>query len=64
MAVVIAIDLAGDAATGSFVSSLTSLVGKVDFEITANGGVDERVLGRLSQLPVDARFSPVIEHPW
>ena len=38
-----AIELAGDAATGSFQSSLTTLVGKVDYEITANGGVDERV---------------------
>jgi putative ABC transport system permease protein len=63
VAVVIAIDLAGDAATGSFQSSLTSLVGKVDFEITANGGVDERLMGTLAQLPIDARFSPVIEQP-
>ena len=30
VAVVIAVDLAGDAATGSFQSSLASLVGKVD----------------------------------
>ena len=44
VAVVIAIELAGDAATGSFQSSLTTLVGKVDYEITANGGVDERRL--------------------
>ena len=63
VAVVIAIDLAGDAATGSFESSLTSLVGKVDYEITANGGVDERVLGKLATLPIGARFSPVIEQP-
>jgi putative ABC transport system permease protein len=63
IAVVIAIDLAGDAATGSFESSLTSLVGRVDFEITANGGVDERFMGSLATLPVDARFSPVIEQP-
>src|SRR5579863_7343262 len=63
VAVVIAIDLAGDAATGSFQSSLTSLVGKVDFEITANGGVDENALGKLAALPVNARFSPVIEQP-
>src|SRR5579863_8290447 len=63
VAVVIAIDLAGDAATGSFQSSLTSLVGKVDFEITANGGVDENALGKLAALPINARFSPVIEQP-
>ena len=63
VSVVIAIDLAGDAATGSFQSSLTSLVGKVDFEITANGGVDENILGKLAALPINARFSPVIEQP-
>jgi len=63
VAVVIAIDLAGDAATGSFQSSLTTLVGKVDYEITANAGVDQDILARLDALPIDARFSPVIEQP-
>jgi len=63
VAVVIAIDLAGDAATGSFQSSLTSLVGKVDYEVTANGGVDERVIATLTALPVNARFAAVIEQP-
>src|SRR5579872_5820380 len=59
--VVIAIDLAGDAATGSFRSSLETLVGKTDLEIAANGGVDERWIGRLAELPVNVRFAPVIE---
>lgn len=59
--VVIAIDLAGDAATGSFRSSLETLVGKTDLEIVANGGVDERFIGRLAALRVNARFAPVIE---
>ena len=59
--VVIAIDLAGDAATGSFRSSLETLVGKTDLEISANGGVDERWIARLAALPVNARFAPVIE---
>ncbi len=63
VAVVIAIELSGDAATGSFESSLTTLVGKVDYEITANGGVDETYMARLATLPVNARFSPVIEEP-
>jgi len=63
VAVVIAIELSGDAATGSFESSLTTLVGKVDYEITANGGVDETYMAKLAGLPVDARFSPVIEEP-
>ena len=59
--VVIAIDLAGDAATGSFRSSLETLVGQTDLEIVANGGVDESWMGRLAALPVNARFAPVIE---
>jgi len=63
VAVVIAIELSGDAATGSFESSLTTLVGKVDYEISANGGVDEQYFARLAALPIDARFSPVIEQP-
>lgn len=63
VAVVIAIDLAGDAAAGSFESSMTTLLGRVDYEITANAGIDEAYLAKLSALPVDARFSPVIEQP-
>jgi putative ABC transport system permease protein len=63
VAVVIAIELAGSAATGSFGSSMTTLVGKVDYQITANGGVDENLLARLSALPVDATFQPVVEEP-
>jgi putative ABC transport system permease protein len=59
--VVTAIDLAGDAATGSFRSSLETLVGKTDLQITANGGVEERYLAALAALPVNARFAPVIE---
>src|ERR1700759_3777665 len=61
VAVVVAIDLAGDAATGSFQSSLETLAGKTDLEISANGGIDEQWIGRLASLPIDARFSPVIE---
>ena len=61
VAVVIAIDLAGDAAVGSFQSSLTTIVGKTDLEIVANGGVDEQWVGRLAQLPLNARFAPGLE---
>jgi len=61
VAVVVAIDLAGDAATGSFRSSMETLAGKTDLEILANGGIDERLMGRLVTLPFDARFSPVVE---
>ncbi len=61
VAVVVAIDLAGDAATGSFRASMATLAGKTDLEIRANGGIDETWIGRLDALPFDARFSPVIE---
>lgn len=63
VAVVIAIDLAGDAATGSFQSSMSSLVGKVDYEVTANGGVDERLIANLTALPVNAKFAAIVEQP-
>ncbi len=61
VAVVIAIELAGEAATGSFRSSLETLVGATDLQITANGFIDETWMGRLATLPVNARFAPVIE---
>lgn len=61
VAVIVAIDLAGDAATGSFRSSVETLAGKIDLEILANGGIDEHLIGRLSALPVNARFAPVVE---
>ncbi|MBZ5621174.1 MAG: ABC transporter permease, partial [Acidobacteriia bacterium] len=60
IAVVVAIDLAGDAATGSFRSSMETLAGKTDLEILANGGIDERWIGRLAALPFNARFAPVV----
>ncbi len=61
VAVVIGIELAGDAAAGSFQSSLTTIVGKTDLQISANGGVDEKQMGGLVRLPLNARFSPVME---
>src|SRR5580658_7748533 len=61
VAVVIAIDLAGDAATGSFQSSLETLAGKTDLEISANGRIDEQWIGRLAAIPINARFAPVLE---
>jgi len=51
VAVVIAIDLAGQAAAGSFHSSLESLTGKSDLVITATGGIDQKLLGTLVQQP-------------
>jgi putative ABC transport system permease protein len=61
VAVVIAIDLAGQAAAGSFHSSLESLTGKSDLLITANGGLDEGILGKLAALPYPFEFTPRIE---
>jgi putative ABC transport system permease protein len=61
VAVVIAIDLAGQAAAGSFHSSLDSLIGKSDLLITATGGLDEKLLGKLSALPYAFDFAPRIE---
>ncbi len=59
--VVIAIDLAGQAAAGSFHASLESLTGKGDLLLTATAGIEERVLGTLIQLPYNLKFSPRIE---
>ena len=39
VAVVLAIELAGEAAAGSFRSSVETLAGSADFEVTATGGV-------------------------
>src|SRR5579883_2300551 len=61
VAVIVAIDLAGDAATGSFRSSMQTLTGRNDLEIRANGGIDERWMAALTALPFDVHFSPVME---
>ena len=59
--VVVAIDLAGQAATGSFHSSLEALAGRGGLTITATGGVEEMLLGKLARLPYPLEFSPRIE---
>jgi putative ABC transport system permease protein len=61
VAVVLAIDLAGFAAAGSFRSSMETLAGGNDFEIVAAGGVPEEVVGKLAQLPYSLRVSARIE---
>ena len=61
VAVVLAIDLAGGAATGSFHSSMETLAGDNDLEIVASGGVPESVVGKLAALPYAIRVSPRIE---
>ncbi|MGB8535482.1 MAG: FtsX-like permease family protein, partial [Acidobacteriaceae bacterium] len=60
-AAVVAIDLAGDAAAGSFHSSMETLAGKDDFEVTAAGGVPEAIVARIARLPYALRLSPRIE---
>ena len=60
-AAVVAIDLAGDAAAGSFHSSMEALGGKNDFEVTAAGGVPEYLVARLARLPYAFRLSARIE---
>lgn len=61
VAVVLAIDLAGNAAAGSFHSSMEALAGDNDLEIVASGGVPESVVGTLSTLPYALRISPRME---
>jgi putative ABC transport system permease protein len=59
--VVLAIDLAGNAAAGSFRTSMEALTGDSNLEITAAGGVPETVVGTLAMLPYTIRISPRIE---
>jgi putative ABC transport system permease protein len=61
VAVVLAIDLAGGAATGSFRASMETLAGDNDLEIVASGGVPEAVVGTVATLPYSIRISPRIE---
>ena len=61
VAVVLAIDLAGGAATGSFRSSMETLAGDNNLEITTSGGVPENLVGSLASLPYAMRVSPRME---
>jgi putative ABC transport system permease protein len=61
VAVVLAIDLAGGAATGSFRSSMETLAGNNNLEIIASGGVPEQTVGTVATLPYPIRISPRIE---
>jgi putative ABC transport system permease protein len=61
VAVVLAIDLAGTAAAGSFRSSMETLAGDNDLEIVTAGGVPENILGTLEALPYPMRITPRIE---
>lgn len=61
VAVVLAIALAGDAATGSFHASLETLSGDSNLEIVASGGVPDQTVGLLSSLPYAIRISLRVE---
>ncbi len=61
VAVVLAIELAGNAAAGSFRSSMETLVGNSGLEVRAVGGVPDSVLARLAELPYPITIHPRIE---
>jgi putative ABC transport system permease protein len=61
VAVVLAIELAGRAAAGSFHASLETLVGNEDLEITALGGVPDDVYVRLAALPYPLHLTARME---
>ncbi len=61
VAVVLAIELAGNAAAGSFRSSIETLTGDADLEVTAIGGVPDSVVGTLATLPYALRVRPRID---
>lgn len=58
VAVVLAIELAGDAAAGSFRSSIETLTGTANLEVTAVGGVPDTVVGTLARLPYPIKVQP------
>ncbi len=61
VAVIVAIDLAGEASAGSFRSSMETLQGQADYEIHQVGGVPEALFGELSRLPEALHVSARIE---
>ncbi|HYP13834.1 MAG TPA: ABC transporter permease, partial [Bryobacteraceae bacterium] len=61
VAVVLAIEMAGEAAAGSFRSSLEALAGEADFEVTASGGIPPETLTSLATAPHALQLMPRIE---
>ena len=61
VAAVLAIELAGRAAAGSFHASLESLVGNEDLEITALGGLPDSVYASLAALPYPLHLTARME---
>ena len=61
VAVVVAIDLAGEASAGSFRSSMESLQGGASYEISKVGGIPDEVFGDLSRIREPLRFLARVE---
>lgn len=61
VAVVVAIDLAGEASAGSFRSSMESLQGRASYEINQVGGIPNTVFGELSRIREPLRFVARVE---
>src|SRR6266852_9243929 len=61
VAVVLAIDVSGTAAAGSFRSSMETLAGQNDLEVVTAGCVPEKLVGILAALPYALRITPRIE---
>jgi putative ABC transport system permease protein len=59
--VVLAIEMAGEAAAGSFRSSVETLAGDADYEVTSAGGIRPETLTALALLPHPIRLRPRIE---
>ena len=61
VAVVVAIDLAGEASARSFRSSMESLQGSASYEISQLGGVPDTVFGELAAIREPVRFYARVE---
>jgi putative ABC transport system permease protein len=61
VAVVLAIELAGNAAAGSFRSSVETLSGNTNLEITSAGGVPDTAVAAIARLPFPLELHPRIE---
>src|SRR5258708_9556227 len=61
VAVVVGIELAGNAAAGSFHSSMETLAGDNDLEVVTSGGVPEALVATLATQPYPLRISPRME---
>jgi putative ABC transport system permease protein len=61
VAVVLAIELAGNAAAGSFRSSIETLSGDTNLEVIAAGGVPDAVVGKLAEMPFPLEIHPRLE---